>query len=415
MLSDRQLADRVMPTTRGKLLEEWESDPKAIIDRARDSKLPLDSFLNAYSPPSRVSPAGATEWLLFNNDIRTVDTPYQKSSLVTDIPSAWERGSDPKAALLSAHWDEKFFNAVMTGERTVNALAPMASNTVWNPIVNEQPYVLPRLAPPFRLTDILGMSRRISDPTYRLNKITTKSSEMQMLDSAESTLPQFYELGREFEDFKMRTKRLAVEATYEYLSGPVRVTDITRSIEGVGILYQDALLREGIRLIVSKTTSGTTAGGTFAGIKHVQGKVSFGHWKKHLTSFGTAYRCNLVLGNPDSITKFWLMSITDGENLSLGSFAMLPETNIRDLNGDITDLAVGWVDKDNTTNFTVNKLWTCQRETTLGFVQGTNLDQDETVRDPELRTVQRYFSTGNLFCILDENGMKYYDFNAASV
>ena len=109
------------------------------------------------------------------------------------------------------------------------------------------------------------------------------------------------------------------------------------------------------------------------------------------------------------------MSITDGENLSLGSFAMLPESNIRDLNGDITDLSIGWVDKDNSTNFTVNKLWTCQRETTLGFVQRTGMDQDETVNDPELQTMQRYFSTESLFCIMDTNGMKYYDFNAASV
>ena len=109
------------------------------------------------------------------------------------------------------------------------------------------------------------------------------------------------------------------------------------------------------------------------------------------------------------------MSITDGENLSLGSWSMLPNSNIVDFNGDMMNLGYGWVDDDTSTGFKDEKLWVFQRATTIGYVQRMNMDQDELERDAGLEITRRWLGTESLFCEIDTNGMRSFDFSAASI
>ena len=64
----------ILPTTRDNVLEEWRSDPSAIIDQAREADTPLDAFLTARAGPTQESPGSTSEWLLYNQGIRMVDT-----------------------------------------------------------------------------------------------------------------------------------------------------------------------------------------------------------------------------------------------------------------------------------------------------------------------------------------------------
>ena len=61
------------------------------------------------------------------------------------------------------------------------------------------------------------------------------------------------------------------------------------------------------------------------------------------------------------------MSVTGGANLTFGSFAMVPGSNVVDFNAGMQDLGYGWVDDDTATGFTASKLWVFDVATTLVF------------------------------------------------
>ena len=92
----------------------------------------------------------------------------------------------------------------------------------------------------------------------------------------------------------------------------------------IAIGHRIILLRDAAKLTTSRTlaANNTESGGSIAGVNHTKGKVSYAHWVDFMTKFGTAYRGDCALGNPTSITALKLMSITDGENLSLGSWSI---------------------------------------------------------------------------------------------
>ena len=129
-----------------------------------------------------------------------------------------------------------------------------------------------------------------------------------------------------------------------------------------------------------------------------------------MTQFGTAYRGDCVIGNPHSITNFKLMSMTDDTNLTLASWASIPGTNTVDFNGDMMDIGYGWVDADTATGFKNHNLWVFQRATSIGYVQNMAMDQDELERDAADQITRRWLGTQSLFCEIDVNGMRQYDF-----
>ena len=355
----------IIPCTRDYLLSEWRSDPNAVIQKAREAELPLDTYLRARAGPTQESRGSTAEWLLYNDGVRMNDSFDIPSTPMKYLPKIGETGT--RAQLMAAYWDERYNDALLCGTRAVNTLGLIERNTVWREIYEEFPFRQPQIAPAFDFRLILGFARRIQENEYRLNKLVNEKGEQVMQITAEGTEPRLFTMARTKQLFEMTKYRAGIEATDDFLrNSQVRVSDITNAVEEIGIGHRIMLLRDACKLITDKTpatndyASGTGNRQTIAGVKHVKGKVSYAHWTDFMTRFGTAYRGDCAIGNPNSITALKLMSITDGENLSLGSWSMLPNSNIVDFNGDMMNLGYGWVDDDTSTGFKDEKLWVFQ-------------------------------------------------------
>ena len=211
----------------------------------------------------------------------------------------------------------------------------------------------------------------------------------------------------------MLNYRAGIEATDSFLNASdVRASDIVNAVEEIAIGHRIVLLQDAAKLIVSKTPSGTdhniVVSGTKAGVAHVPGSIGYPHWVEFLTGFGTAYRGDCVIGNQSSITALKLMSMTAGDNLTLGSWANFPGSNITDFNSMMSELGYGWI--DGVTELSNTKLWVFNKATTLIFIQRRGMTQDEMERDAGTRTVRRWFGTQSRFMVMDTNGMKTISF-----
>ena len=422
MLEDRVLGEfgDVIPSTRDAVLEEWEADPTRIIQQSDEAQLPLDSFLTARAGPTEESPGSTTEWLLYNSGVRMVDTWSVPSTIMSVLPNIEERATEPIAHLMNAYWDERYNHTLMTGERAAASLLPLESQTIWRPLVDESPFRQPSIAPAFDFRNLLAFARRIPEDQFRLNRLTNDKSEQVMQVLAEGTEPKLFEMKRGSDIWKMTEYRAGIEATDSFLNDPqVRAADITNAVEEIAIGHRIMLLRDAVKLITGTplvTGRAYTSGGQIAGVKHEMGRVSYPHWEDFKTKFGTAYGFDSVIGNEKSIIAFKLMSITDGQNLSLGSWSMMPNTNITDWNGDMTNFGYGWVDDpENVTGLGTDfKIWAFQRATTIGYIQRSGMDQDEIERVPGPRKVRRWLGTESLFCRIDPGGVGTFDFNGAT-
>ena len=415
MGEDRALdeAGLIIPSTRDVLLQEWDSDPNAVLQKAKECELPLDSYLNARAGPSAESPGSTCEWLLYNQGVRMNDTFDIPSTQMKYLPKFGETGT--RARLMMAYWDERYNDSLLCGTRAVNTLGLIERNTVWREIYEEMPFRMPQIAPAFDFRMILGFARRIRETDYRLNKLTNAKGEQVMQVLAEGTEPRLFEMARTKQLFEMTEYRAGIEATDSFLNDPgVRASDITNAVEEIGIGHRIVLLRTACKLITDKTPSANVttraSQGAIAGVTAAAGEIKYPQWVEFMTKFGTAYRGDCVIGNPQAITNFKLMSMTDGDNLTLSSWASIPGTNTVDFNGDMMDIGYGWVDADSATGFSNNNLWVFQRATTIGYVQRMGMDQDELERDAGPRITRRWLGTESLFCEIDTNGMRRYDF-----
>ena len=415
----------VLPTTRADLLAEWESDPTSVLQKAREADMPTDSYCNARAAPTAESPGSAVDFLLYNSGARMVDTWNVPSSKMDDLPTIIpEQGAkvEPLAQLMNAYWDEAYNYTLMTGKtKAANSLSPIESQTIWRPIREEMPFRQPQISPAFNFMDILAFSRRIREDQYRLNKWANKSKEQMMQELAEGTEPRLFELERAKQQFDMTSYRAGIEATDSFLNDPqVRASDITNAVEEIAIGHRIILLRKACKTIVDATPSSqvfnakTGVDNPYLGVTYAQGRMDWPRYTFFRTKSGTAYTFDCCIGNEQSIISLENMSITDGTNVTFGSWTMAPNSNIRKFNGSDMSLGYGWVDKDAETGFADNKLWFFQRMTTLGFVQRMGMDQDELERVPGPRKVRRWLGTESLFCEIDKNGMWQYDSSAAT-
>ena len=414
----------VEPTTRDEFLHEWREDPQAVFEQCEESNLPLDVFANTRAPATPDSPGTTAEWLLYNQGIRMVDTFHVPSSRMVNLPKIDPPAGEalePEARLMNAYWDDCYNRTLLTGVRAANMLSGLETNSIWRPISDEAPFRQPQIAPAFDFMRLLAFGRRITEDTYRINKWRNRSSEQVMQELAEGTEPKLFEITRSDEELKMRNYRAGIEATDSFLNASsTRASDITNAVEEIAIGHRITLLRSAAKLIHdSRPTANTYNAKTATGlpsaandVPYAQYKVDYPRFSHFMTTFGSAYRGNCAIGNEASITALKLMSISDGRNLSLGSWTMMPNSNIEDLNGDMTNLAYGWI--DGVTELVDGNLQVFQRETTLAYVQRAGMDQDEMERLPGPRKTRRWLGTQSLFAILDPNGIREFDTSATA-
>ena len=404
----------VIPGTRDELLHDWREDPQIIIDQTREANVPLDSFVNQRAPASPESPGSAVEYILYNEGIRMTDTFHVQSSPMRACPDTDPSKGEPEplARLMIAHWDEKYREALYTGKRSAASLSTQTVNSIWRPIADDAPFRQPQIAPSMDFRELLAFSRRITEDTYRVNRWKNASKEQVMQELAEGTEPKLFEITRDDNQIPMLNYRAGVEATDSFLNDPLtRTSDITNAVEEIGIGHRITLLRGAAKLIHDSRPSGNTydaSAQTVGGVTFEAGRVDYARWTHFMTTFGSAYTGDVAIGNEQSVVALKLMSITDGDNLSLGSWSMMPNSNIRDLNGDMTNLAYGWI--DGVAELVNSKLQVFQRATTLAFIERMGMDQDEMERVPGPRKTRRWLGTQSLFATLDNTGIREFDF-----
>ena len=407
-----------IPGTRHELLEEWLDDPEGVIEQAREANVPLDSWVEQRAPANAEHRGWATEELLYNQGIRVVDNDRLGilSTRARDLPDIdpVKGQPDPMARLLIGYFDQCYQRTLMTGVRTAS-LSTQTVNSIWRPISDGLPFRQPQISPSLDFTRLLAFQRRITEDTYRINRWKNASSEQVMQELAEGTEPKLFEITRDSNQLEMSNYRAGIEATDSFLNAnQTRASDITNAIEEIAIGHRIALLRALAKLIRDSMPSGNSFDASASsvlggGIAFTAGKVDYPRWTEFMTKFGSAYQGNTAIGNEASITALKLMSITDGDNLSLGSWSMMPNSQIEDLNGDMTRLAYGWI--DGVSELAASKLTVFQRETTAAFIQRMGMDQDEMERVPGPRKTRRWLGTESLFAILDETGIREFDFS----
>ena len=234
-----------------------------------------------------------------------------------------------------------------------------------------------------------------------------------MQEIAEGTEPKLFEITRADTEIAMRNYRAGIEATDEFLNdSQTRASDITNAIEEIAIGHRIALLLQVAKLLKDSVPANNTyASANVHGITHVTGQMDYPNWTVFMKEFGNAYIPNVTIGNKTAITSLELMSMTAGDqNITFGSWTMVPNTNIRSLNGDITSMDYGWIDDDTATGLTATELITFARPTTAVYVQQRGMDQDEMERVPGPRKTRRWLGTKSTFGIRDANGLRRITF-----
>ena len=421
MSTDKNIRDdlgehNVIATTRQEFLEEWKSDPQAVIDQAEEANLSLQGYAEVRSPASKESPGSPVEYLLYNEGIRTHDTLNVPCSLLGSLPKIYpdkEGGRvEPLGQLVMAYWDEEYTRTLITGVRAAD-LSNLTVAGGWRPRFDETPVRSPNIAPGFNFLDVVGFSRGIREDKYRVRRWTNESDEQKMQELAEGTEPKIFEMTRSTDETSLIEYRAAVEWTDKFANDSLtRMADLTNAIQEIAIGHRIVLLEKLGTLIRESVPSDHTwaaASNAITGYTHTAGQVTYPYWSRFLKEFGNAYIPNVTLGSIDAIQNLELMSITAGNNLTYGSWAMVPGTNFRSLNADMRQMDWGYI--QGSTAFSKDtSLYTFQRATTIVFVMQLGMDQDEVERDAGPRKTRRWLGTSSAFAIQDPQGIREFDF-----
>ena len=400
----------IEPGTRQALAEEWRSDPQAVIDKAEEADLTLEGYANARAPACPESPGSAMEFLLYNQGIRMTDTLDVPSTLGSDLPNVDPIGvpAEPAARALMGYWDEVYRGALITGYRATASASALTAGGAWRPYYDEAPVRSPQIAPGFNFLEVVAYTRGIREDKFRVRRWTNATNEQKMQNVAEGTEPKLFEMTRASDDVTLQNYRAAVEWTDDFINDPqTRAADITNAIEEIGIGHRAMLLEDLGKLVHDSRPSGNeyTATGTIAGQTHTAGELSYPFWVTYLKLFGNAYIPNVTLGSPVSITNLELMSMQRGNAITYGSWSMVPNTNIRNLNGDLTEMNYGYISGSNT-GFSDTELFTFQREVCLVFVMQMGMNQDELERVAGPRKTRRWLGAKSAFAASDPSSIR---------
>ena len=406
----------VKPIGRGEYYEEWLADPQAVFDRADEANLTLDSYNRVRSPASAESPGSAAEYILYNEGIRVADTFDSDSSPLDDLPEIAPGPDAPKrkepiVRQLEAYWDECYSRTLFTGttttERNVASVSNLTAGGPWRPYADEPPVRTPDVGPDFNFLDVVAYTRRISGTKFRIPERKNPASEQLMQVLAEATPPRLMELTRGIREVTLLEYGAGIEASDKFLNdNQTRVSDITNAVEEIALRHRQTLLSELGKLVKnSRPTDNnyvtSASPGSVQGTAHVAGRLLYPFWQKFVNDFPAPYNPDTTIGNPDAILGLDLMSLTGDDNLTFGSWGLIPGSGVRKLNRDPLRMNYGSINNNTVTGFINTELYTWQRARGVVYVQQIGADQDETQRIPGAAKVQRWMRTTAGLGILD--------------
>ena len=405
----------ITPTTRKRFLEEWRSDPKAVIERAKDAELTLEGYAEVRSPASEGSPGDAIEFLLANEGIRTVDSLLVPSTRLDDMPDIdpVNGATEPVADLVIAHLDNNYRQTLFTGIRASAALSPLTVQGGWRPVMDAPKVRTPQIAPGFNFLSVVWDTVGISDDRYRLRRWKNATEEQKFQDIAEGTAPKLMELTRDTEVIKFNNYRAGIEWTDEFANAPeTRFSDLTNAVDEIAIGHRIGELRKMGALVKSKADdSRKYSQSSVAGHAAVANRLAYPQWTHFLKQFGNAYMPNVALGSPNAITSLELMSMNAGNAITFGQWALVPNSNINSLNAQMSRLDYGWITPNSATGFSDTELYVFQREGTIVYIQQLGMNQDEMERVQGVRKTRRWLGTKSAFGISDEYSIRTIDFS----
>lgn len=402
---------KIVPVTRTRFLEEWRSDPNAVIQRANETDLTLDGYASVRSPASPESNGNAIDYLLFNEGIRMIDTINAPSSLLDDLPPLYREdnakglSNDPLARLMAAYLDSRYLDSFIKGTRAAD-LSNLVVDSYWRPTAQERPIRSPQRRPGFNFLEVCAFTRGIRGDKYKVNRLTNLTSETNMAAQAEATLGELAELGRSEHETTLVEYRKGIEWTDNFANDPTaRAADLTNAVEEIGIQHRIANLGLMGKTVKDNVPSNNTyAAGTVAGNAHVAGKIEYPQYIHFVKLFGDAYMPNVALGTRDAITNLELMPMGTGD-VTFGNWQLIPNSNINSLNDQQSMLNYGWI-SNSATGFIDTELFMLQRETSLIFVTQLGMDQNEIERDAGQRKTRRWLGTSSAFAVYDPEGMR---------
>lgn len=388
---------------RHELLAEWRDDPQAVLDKADEANLSLDSYTRTRAPATAESPGPTSEFILYNQGVDMVDTFDRDSTPLSDFPEiAPKDGEGPKEPIVrmaEAYWDECYSRTLFTGqtvsERNAASVSNLTAGGPWRPIYDETPVRTPDIAPDFNFLDVVAMVRRIPDDTYRIPERKNLSTEQVMQELAEGTPPRLMELDRGTRTVELVEYGSGIEATDKFLTdNQTRVSDITNAVEEIALGHRITLLGKLGKLVKDSCPSANvdTISGTLHGVTHTAGNLEYPFWRKFINDFRAAYNPDITIGNPTAILSLDLMSLTADGNITYGSWGMIPGSGVNKLNRNPLRMNYGSINNTATT-FTDTELYTWQQSRGVVYVMKIGGDQDETERIPGEARVRRWIRT----------------------
>ena len=409
----------VEPISRDDFLAEWREDPEKVIAAASKADLSFEGYANVRSPATEESAGSAVEYLMYNEGVRYQDDINGPTTRLDDLPNLDppDGNPEPLARMVNGFLDECYFHTLLTGERAIADLSNLTVQAGWRPYVDSPKYRLPQIAPGFNFMSLVGFSQGIRDDRYRLRQWKNATGEQVMQAVAESVEPKLFELTRATQDITFTNWRAGIEWTDDFATATEsRLSDITNAVQEIALGHRIGELQRACKTITDGVTHTAynatgTGGKTVAGVASEANLLKYPQWTDFVKTFGNAYRPDTAIGNATAITTLELMSMSGADqNITFGTWALIPNSNINSLNGQMSRLDYGWVEGDSATGFNDTSLFVFQRATTLAYIFRLGMNQDAMERSEGQRKTRRYLGAQSGFGLMDPTGLRRINF-----
>ncbi len=408
--------------TRQQTLDSFRQNSHKVIEAARAEGMYLTDYLDWVTQPNKDDELNTLDYMLWREGINCYDYGYTPASQVSKLGDWSDKNNfdnKPEVKLFYEKMGDRFSKTMYRGlnhlkyrepvniERAgASMIAKIEAGTAMN-LYNDSDYYRAKLfGPTIDWMQIVGNSETTNDDAIRKNKYNNSPDERKMRVTPESVGPVRMELAYAKDLVEFTPYGIAIEATYDFLNASqTRVSAIMNALDEVALQYRTIIFEEIVKKIVAAVPTGNAINPDSSGLTT---KV----WREFRMKYNH-YALDIVLGNSQSIAQ-WEEMVFGGNDTTLAHLAALwsgmvdgARTPIL-LNNQPMIPRYGWYD-DLSTELPDNKLLTFDQMHSSKVWFKRSLDQDETQRDPETRTVTRYLNTQVGTEVPDANGIRTLD------
>ena len=408
---------------REEVLTSFQQNSSEVIRTARDEKMNLTDYLESVTEPNKDDDLSVVDWMLWREGFNLHDHGYKPASPMRKLGDWSDKNIDnnPATILFFEKMSDRFVKTLSRGLKNVkyrppthveratdgaSMIAKIEAGTAMNLYDDSDFYRAQRFGPTIDWMQIVGMAQTTESDEIRKNKYNNSSDDRKMRVTPEAVGPVRMELAYSKDLVEFTPYGIAIEATYDFLNASqTRASAIMNAIDEVALQYRTIIFEGIVKEIVSALPSGHAIDPSGSGLTS---KV----WREFRMKYNH-YSLDIVLGNAQSIAQFEEMMFGTGDTTA--AFiqtmweGMIPGImSPRLLNNQPMIPNYGWYD-DLATQLPDNSLLTFDQMYSSEVWFKRSLDQDESKRDPEDRTVTRYLNTQVGFNVPDPHGIYTLD------